>query len=241
MKRISCALVATMIATALLRPGSAIAQYTFTKTPKPSSGAAPLTVVYTYTFDNTNGNEKLESVSTPIDNKCSPVIFSGGDSNGDSKLDVGEVWTWTCSAVVTTTTMNTAQTSAQINKCYANGLCSTTYLDFITAYATVFIVSEPAPAVGKTFTPELPLKTTIEWGCDWRFAGVCLHRTIVKICIGGHCMDNPAVPGPPVCKVCGVLIGVGTGFALALAGGLLLKKMKGRNIGSGTRFDGRSE
>ena len=141
MKRISCAVVLTMIAIALPYTGSAVAQ-TFGKTANPSSGTAPLTVVYTYTFDNSQGPRRLDSVDTPVDDTCSPVVFQGGDSNQNHMLDVGEIWTWTCTAVINATTLNTAQTSANFTIC-SGGTCSTTILDFITAHATVTIM--PAP------------------------------------------------------------------------------------------------
>ena len=120
MKRISCALVVTMIAVALLHPGGAVALTTFTKTASPSSGAAGLTVVYTYTFDNTTGSlpwrvdhphEVYTFTNNALTDGCSPVVFSGGDSNGNNIVDIGEVWTWTCSAVVNTTTWNYAELS----------------------------------------------------------------------------------------------------------------------------------
>jgi hypothetical protein len=109
---------------------------------KPLVGSAPLTVVYTYTFDNSQGARRLDSVDTPVDDACSPVVFQGGDSNPNHMLDVGEIWTWTCTTVINATTVNTAQTSASFTICSGN-TCSTTILDFITAHATVSIM--PAP------------------------------------------------------------------------------------------------
>jgi hypothetical protein len=119
------------------------------KTANPSTGAAPLTVVYTYTFDNRQGPHALFSISTPSDNKCSPVVFSGGDTNQNGILDIGERWTWTCSTVVTATTMNTAQTSAKYSICDAE-TCTDRVLDFVTAYATVAIPALAVSITGKT-------------------------------------------------------------------------------------------
>ncbi len=136
-----CALVILVTATVLLHPGGALAQETFGKTANPSSGSAPLTVVYTYTFDNSQGHHAL-SVDKPSDDKCSSVIFSGGDSNHNNLLDIGEIWTWTCTAVINTTTTNTSQTGASYTVCQGN-ICTTTVLDFITEKATVTIT--PAP------------------------------------------------------------------------------------------------
>src|SRR6266436_4915435 len=113
MKRISCAVMLTMIAIVLPYTGSAVAQ-TFSKTANPSSGAAPLTVIYTYTFDNSQGPRRLDSVDTPVDDTCSPVVSQGGDSNQNHMLDVGEIWTWTCTAVINATTLNTAHATVSI-------------------------------------------------------------------------------------------------------------------------------
>jgi hypothetical protein len=68
------------------------------------------TVNYTYTLTNT-GNVPLLDV-TLVDNKCSPVLFVGGDTNGNSVLDLTEVWTYTCSALIKVTTTNTAVANA---------------------------------------------------------------------------------------------------------------------------------
>ncbi len=74
MKRISCAVMLTMIAIVLPYTGSAVAQ-TFSKTANPSSGAAPLTVIYTYTFDNSQGPRRLDSVTTCSGNTCSTTVW----------------------------------------------------------------------------------------------------------------------------------------------------------------------
>src|SRR5258706_5616191 len=96
MKGIFCA-VLTMIAIVLPYTGSAVAQ-TFSKTANPSSGAAPLTVIYTYTFGNSQAPRPLDPVDTPVDATCSPVVFQFGDSNPNHILQVGEILTSTCTA-----------------------------------------------------------------------------------------------------------------------------------------------
>src|SRR5258708_32933414 len=75
--------------------------------------------------------------------------------------------------------------------------------------------------------PDFPLLTTIQWGCGWNFAGRCLSQTIVPIFIGGQCFDTPGGMGPPMCKVCVWLIGVG-GLVLGLGAGLLLASRRRR-------------
>jgi len=296
---------AMIVAIWLSFAGSAGAQPTFSKTANPATGAAPLTVVYTYKFDNTTGTQALSSVDKPTDDKCSPVTFSGGDTNNNQVLDVGEIWTWTCTTTINATTVNTAQTSAQYTTC-SGSTCSVHYLDFITAKATVTlqqlavsiagsrsackndVVTLTAVATGGnppytfswttgatsqaitadtsvpgTFTygvtakdsaghtasatmtlsvalvcrtvviptkitPDLPLETTIEWGCGWSFAGRCLSPTITRICVGGQCFDNPTSPMPNVCPRCDLAVGTGAGAIIGFAvGAFLLRRRRG--------------
>ena len=65
-----------------------------------ADSVAPGTTV-TYTFTVTNpGTVPLSGVSVS-DDKCSPVTFAGGDTNGDGLLQPGESWTFQCSQVQT--------------------------------------------------------------------------------------------------------------------------------------------
>ncbi len=62
----------------------------------------------TYTYEVTNvGNVALSNVGVS-DDKCSPVTYESGDADHDSKLDLSETWTFTCSAELTGTTTNVA-------------------------------------------------------------------------------------------------------------------------------------
>jgi len=63
-------------------------------------------VTYTYVATST-GNAPLGDVAIS-DDRCSPLLFVGGDTNGDALLDPGESWTWTCTTTLTETTTNTA-------------------------------------------------------------------------------------------------------------------------------------
>jgi hypothetical protein len=303
---LACRVVAATSVTIAVSAGHASAQWTFGKSANPSTGPAPLTVVYTYTFDNSHGANPLSSVATPSDINCSPVAFSGGDTYHDQILDVGETWTWTCTAVINATTVNTAQTSAQFTTCQ-DDVCSVNHVDFITAYATVTtqalaasisgptsackgdVVTLTAVATGGTppYTfswttgqtsqaitantstagtfrfgvtvtdsaghtasanamlsvaefcryefipdrlkhPDFPLLTTIEWGCSWSLAGRCLAQTIVRICVGGQCLDNPSSPRPPICPRCDLLASAGAGAAVGFVAGALLLRARRR-------------
>ena len=61
-------------------------------------------VTYTYKVSNV-GNVALSNVVVS-DDKCAPVTMTGGDTNHDTKLDLDETWTFTCSATLTETTTN---------------------------------------------------------------------------------------------------------------------------------------
>jgi len=63
-------------------------------------------VTYDYQVYNP-GSSYLTDV-TLIDDKCSPVIFKGGDTNNDAKLDRGEIWKYSCQMNIDQATINTA-------------------------------------------------------------------------------------------------------------------------------------
>lgn len=74
---------------------------TLTVTPNPASGRAPLTVTYTYVETNDSSTDAPISGVTLTDDICSPVTLTGGDVNGNSILDTGETWTFTCTHMFT--------------------------------------------------------------------------------------------------------------------------------------------
>jgi hypothetical protein len=45
---------------------------------------------------------------TVSDDRCRPVSFVGGDTDGDGALDPGESWTYRCTTTLAATTVNTA-------------------------------------------------------------------------------------------------------------------------------------
>ena len=51
-----------------------------------------------------------------VDDKCATVTYTGGDANGNSLLDVGEVWTYTCATTLTTPgTVTSTATAEAVN------------------------------------------------------------------------------------------------------------------------------
>ena len=85
-----------------------------TKVPTPLSlPAGPGAVTYDYAVSNT-GTVAMSNVVV-TDNKCSAVNFVSGDTNGDSKLDLNEIWKYRCSTTLSQTTTNTATATGQAN------------------------------------------------------------------------------------------------------------------------------
>ena len=107
-----------------------------TKVPNPlallAGGGA---IIYTETITNP-GTEPLSNV-TLKDDKCSPMNFISGDTNGDDLLDPSESWIYTCESTLTKTTTNTATATGE-----ANGL---TVRDL--AIATVIVTPVPVPSL----------------------------------------------------------------------------------------------
>lgn len=69
----------------------------------------------TYTKKITNpGIVALKNVRL-TDDQCSKIVFISGDKNSDSKLDVTETWTYTCTTNITETTLNTAVATGEAN------------------------------------------------------------------------------------------------------------------------------
>lgn len=84
-------------------------QMALTVVAQPSSGVAPLDMVYSYSASNV-GILQLADVDV-ADDTCSPVVFMGGD-DGNNILDVGETWQFQCATQLHETTMSTSSVSA---------------------------------------------------------------------------------------------------------------------------------
>ncbi|MDO8499584.1 MAG: ice-binding family protein [bacterium] len=89
------------------------------KVPSPLAlPAGPGVVVYTYTLRNI-GTVPMANV-TMVGDTCSPIVLASGDTNGDAKLDVNEIWVHTCSTTLAKTHTNTVVATG-----WANGIAAT--------------------------------------------------------------------------------------------------------------------
>ena len=110
----------------------------------------------TYTYSVTNPGQVALTNVTVGDDKCAPVTYVSGDTNGNHALDLTEAWTYTCTTTITQTTTNTATASGQYG----------TQTVTATAQAVVS-VAPPTPkattggVLGATGTPSLPPTTSL--------------------------------------------------------------------------------
>jgi uncharacterized repeat protein (TIGR01451 family) len=78
---------------------------TFTVTPDTAGGDAPFEVTYSYTAVNDSPLNPMDSVpgvaGTEVsDDLCSPLVFTGGDTDANSVLNNTETWTYTCTTTL---------------------------------------------------------------------------------------------------------------------------------------------
>jgi uncharacterized repeat protein (TIGR01451 family) len=85
-----------------------------TKIPNPLAlPSGPGSVTYIYTVKNV-GTVPMTGV-TVVDNKCSPMNFVSGDTNGNSQLDTNETWIYHCTTTLSQTTTNTVTATGNAN------------------------------------------------------------------------------------------------------------------------------
>ncbi|HEX5148639.1 MAG TPA: hypothetical protein VFW02_06120 [Candidatus Limnocylindrales bacterium] len=108
----------------------------------PATGGS---VTYSYTVLNA-GDVPLSSV-TVSDDKCAPVVRVGGDANSNNLLDLTETWTYSCTAFIAVTTLNTVTAVGHDGQ--------TEVSDTDTAVVTV-LPPTPAPTATPTAPPTLP-------------------------------------------------------------------------------------
>lgn len=107
--------------------------------------AAGGSVTYSYTVLNTG--DVLLSDITVSDDKCAPVVLGGGDTNGNSLLDLTESWTFSCTTTITVTTLNTVTAVGHDGQ--------TVVSDTDTATVTVLSPTAP-PTLPPTAPPTAP-------------------------------------------------------------------------------------
>jgi Ice-binding-like len=65
----------------------------------------------TYTYRVTNPGTYVLDAITVTDDKVSPVVYQSGDTNGDNRLQPGEIWIYTATTNIDVTTTNTGTAS----------------------------------------------------------------------------------------------------------------------------------
>lgn len=106
-----------------------------TSDPNPQSlPNGPGNVRYSYTVKNFLQGLALTGMVV-TDNKCRPVMFSGGDDNNDSNLDFDETWRYSCATIISQTTQSTATARGTANNITATD----------SAVATVVVGSNTPP------------------------------------------------------------------------------------------------
>lgn len=81
----------TAVVPVVLDPGAPAVDGPDVPTPRPAG--------YRYEIGNP-GDVPLDLGGGPVDDKCAPLTLVEGDTNGDSMLDPGEVWVYTCQTVL---------------------------------------------------------------------------------------------------------------------------------------------
>ena len=80
--------------------------------PSANAVGAGSTVTYNYHLASSLGDDPLQQV-TLSDSACAPVTFTGGDTNNNGKLDLVELWNYTCTAVITADSSDSATGAAR--------------------------------------------------------------------------------------------------------------------------------
>jgi hypothetical protein len=124
---------------------------TVTGSASPPSGDSPLTTTITYTVTNdssTNAPLNPESGGLRGDEVCSSLTRTGGDSNGNNMLDVGERWTYSCTVTLT----ETGNTTSNVTAAFTNELDDRP-VTIRPAETTISVNSPPAATSPPATTP----------------------------------------------------------------------------------------
>jgi uncharacterized repeat protein (TIGR01451 family) len=162
----------------------AVVQQPLTPTPPPPP--SPAAVTYTYTVTNP-GNQPIEHPTNPnvdyvpiTDNRCAPVTYQSGDTNGDRELQRTETWIYTCTGPVTSNDANPVVPDTVTNTATINGRSQSGDLVSAQATASVTVVH---PGLAVTVTP--PAVTT--------YANRTVTYTYTVTNVGDIPLDNVAV------------------------------------------------
>jgi hypothetical protein len=145
----------------VIEPGLSI-----TKTPSAAVVVAGSDVTYTFAVKNT-GDVGLE-LSTPVDDQCAPLVYTGGDTNNNGLLDGAnsaavETWTYTCTRAIG---MPTPPATSDTNSVYVRGIGPLGHTYAATATAVVRVI-DPAIHLVKTVSQTLvPAGTQVTYGFD---------------------------------------------------------------------------
>jgi hypothetical protein len=114
-----------------------------TKTASPTSlPGGPGRVNYSYTVTDAGNAQSLAGVSL-VDDMCAPVSFLSGDTNLNSKLDIGETWRYSCSTILSRSTTNTATVTAHSDDAYNQSVS-------MVARATVVVGGAPVATLASS-------------------------------------------------------------------------------------------
>ncbi|MDP2651927.1 MAG: Ig-like domain-containing protein [bacterium] len=95
------------------------------KVPSPLAlPAGPGPVTYTYTLSNI-GTVPVTDI-TMVGDTCSPIVLASGDTNGNAKLEVNEIWVYKCSTTLSATHTNIVTTTGWANGISAVDIASAT-------------------------------------------------------------------------------------------------------------------
>ena len=106
-------------------------------------------ITYNYMVWDIGTQQVLAGIKA-TDDKCSPIVFLSGDTNGNGKLDPGESWKYSCTATVLVTTTNNATVSGYSDDAYHLSASAT-------ASSTVMIGVPGFPEAG-SLQPVVPVQ-----------------------------------------------------------------------------------
>ena len=136
---------------------------TVTGTANPSSGDSPLQTTFTYSVTNnssTNAPLKPESGGIRGDDVCANLTRTGGDSDNDNQLDVGETWTYSCTTTLTQPGNTTSHATAVFTNSVDNRPVTIPPAEATASVFSTPAVTPPATAPPSTTPPSTPSTPT---------------------------------------------------------------------------------